>query len=203
MTAGNIYILINASMPNYVKIGKTVQRVEERMKSLDSTGVALPFECFYAARVEDIDFVERQLHDAFGDQRVRKNREFFEIDPARVAAVLRLFALEVVTPRDDVVETEDDQFAIDKARSRGGMFNIARIGIEEGATLVFAKDEGVTAKVKSAHEIEFEGNITSLTAAALVVIKRLGYTWKQIRGPQYWMYAGETLFERKNRLDGE
>ena len=92
MTAGNIYILINASMPNYVKIGKTVQRVEERMKSLDSTGVPLPFECFYAARVEDIDFVERQLHDAFGDQRVRKNREFFEIDPARVAAALRLLS---------------------------------------------------------------------------------------------------------------
>jgi hypothetical protein len=83
------------------------------------------------------------------------------------------------------------------------MFNIARIGIEGGATLVFTKDESVTAKVKSAHEIEFEGNIMSLTAAALVVMKRLGYTWKQIRGPQYWMHAGETLFERKNRLDGE
>jgi hypothetical protein len=68
---------------------------------------------------------------------------------------------------------------------------------------VFAKDDSVTVKVKSAHEIEFEGNITSLAAAALVVIKRLGYTWRQIRGPQYWMYAGETLFERKNRLGGE
>ena len=75
-------------MPNYVKIGKTVQRVEERMRSLDSTRVSLPFECFFAARVEDIDFVERQLHDAFGDQRVRKNREFFETDPARVAVQL-------------------------------------------------------------------------------------------------------------------
>jgi hypothetical protein len=88
MTAGNIYILINASMPNYVKIGKTVQRVEGRMKSPDSTRVPLPFECFYAARVEDIDFMKRQLHDAFGDQRVRKNREFFEIDPVRVAVQL-------------------------------------------------------------------------------------------------------------------
>jgi hypothetical protein len=186
-----------------VKIGKTVQRVETRMKSLDSTGAPLLFVCFFAARVEDIDFVERQLHDAFGDQRVRKNREFFEIDPARVAAALKLCALEDVTPRDDVVETEDDQFAVDKARSRGGMFNIVRIGIEEGATLVFTKDESLTAKVKSAYEIEFEGNITSLAAAALVVIKRLGYTWRQIRGPQYGMYAGETLFERKNRLGGE
>jgi hypothetical protein len=68
---------------------------------------------------------------------------------------------------------------------------------------VVAKDDSVTVKVKSAHEIEFEGNITSLIAAALVVIKWLGYTWKQLQGPQYWMYAGETFFERKSRLDGE
>ena len=34
------------------------------MKTLDTTSyVPLPFECFYAARVEDIDFVERQLHE--------------------------------------------------------------------------------------------------------------------------------------------
>ena len=36
-------------------IGKTEQD-EERMKTLDTT--SKPFECFYAARVEDID-VER------------------------------------------------------------------------------------------------------------------------------------------------
>ena len=190
-------------MPNYVKIGKTAQSVEERMKSLDTTSVPLPFECFYAARVENIDFVERQLHDAFGNQRVRKNREFFQIDPARVAAALKLCALEDVTPRDDVVETEDDQLAINKARSRGGMFNMAKIGIKEGAVLEFSKDENVTAKVIGIHEIEFEGQVTSLTASALIVIKRLGYTWKRIQGPQYWMYSGETLSERKNRLDAE
>ena len=103
----------------------------------------------------------------------------------------------------DVVETEDDQLAINKARSRGGMFNMAKIGIKEGAVLEFSKDENVTAKVIGIHEIEFEGQVTSLTASALIVIRRLGYTWKRIQGPQYWMYSGETLSERKNRLDAE
>ena len=203
MKSGNIYISINAAIPIYVKIGKTEQAVKGRMKTLDTTSVPLPVECFYAAHVEDINFVERQLHDAFGNQRVRKNREFFEIDRTRVAAALRLCALEDVTPRDDVVETEDDQLAINKARSRGGMFNMAKIGIKEGSFLEFSKDENVTAKIIDAHEIEFEGQATSLTAAALIVIKRLGYTWKRIQGPQYWMYLGKTLFERKNRIDVE
>ena len=65
MGDGTIYILVNEAMEGYTKIGKTTSPVEQRMKELDSTGVPLPFECFYAARVEDIDFVERKLHDAF------------------------------------------------------------------------------------------------------------------------------------------
>ena len=59
-----IYILINEAMPGYVKIGKT-NNLEQRIRSLDTTGVPLPFECFYACTVTDSAFVERQLHDSF------------------------------------------------------------------------------------------------------------------------------------------
>ena len=75
-----------------------------------------------------------------------------------------------------MVETEDDQLTINKARSRGGMYNMAKIIINEGSVLEFSKDENVTASVMDTHEIEFEGQATSLTAVALIVIKRLGYT---------------------------
>ena len=65
MSDGTIYILVNQAMEGYTKVGKTRSSVEQRMRELDSTGVPLPFECFYAARVADIEFVERRLHDAF------------------------------------------------------------------------------------------------------------------------------------------
>ena len=48
-----VYILTNEAMPDMVKIGITSTTVEERMKSLQSTGVPLPFTCYYAAEVED------------------------------------------------------------------------------------------------------------------------------------------------------
>ena len=35
-------------------------------------------------------FVERQLHEAFGDHRVSKNREFFRLAPERARAALYL-----------------------------------------------------------------------------------------------------------------
>jgi hypothetical protein len=203
MSEGIIYILINDAMPGYVKVGKTGASVEDRMKSLDTTGVPIPFECFYAARVADMDFAEKQLHDAFGDQRIRAKREFFEIDPARVAAALRLAELEDVTPRDDVIETPDDKRALDIARGKRSSFNMEMIGVSAGATLVFSKGDGITSKVLDKHEVEFEGERMSLTKSALIVIKRLGYTWDKIAGPQYWMYEDETLYRRMKRLEAE
>ena len=84
-----IYILINEAMPGYVKIGRTTN-LEQRIRSLDTTSVPLPFECFYACTVANADFVEKQLQDAFLDHRVRSTREFFELSPDRVVSALKL-----------------------------------------------------------------------------------------------------------------
>ena len=48
--------------------------------------------------------------------------------------------------------------------------------------------------------MEFEGKRTSLSNAALIAIRRLGYDWKAIQGAMYWVYEGETLLERRVRI---
>jgi len=201
MAEGIIYILINEAMPGYTKVGKTTTTVEQRMRELDSTGVPLPFECFYAARVENMDFVERRLHDAFGDHRVRLRREFFNVAPERVQSALLLAALEDVTPKEEVVETADDQAALDRARTMQSKFNFGMVQIAPGSTLTFTKDPSITATVVDNKKIEFEGETTSLSTAALTVVQRMGYEWKQVSGPQYWEFEGETLSERRNRME--
>jgi hypothetical protein len=50
--------------------------------------------------------------------------------------------------------------------------------------------------------IEFDGNPMSLSKAALIAIRRLGYDWKAIQGALYWVYEGETLLERRDRYEG-
>ena len=106
-----VYVLINSAMVGYVKIGRT-QNLLQRLRDLDNTSMPLPFECFYAAIVNDATFVEKQLHKTFEDHRTRKNREFFEISPERVVAALKLAEIEDVTPKDDIVESDDDQQAL-------------------------------------------------------------------------------------------
>ena len=54
-----VYVLTNPSMPGIVKIGKTTREVGARLDELYSTGVPLPFECDYAARVSDESKVEQ------------------------------------------------------------------------------------------------------------------------------------------------
>ena len=193
-----IYILINEAMPGYVKIGKT-SNLEQRIRSLDTTSVPLPFECFYACKVKDATFVERQLLDAFMDHRVRSSREFFEIAPDRAAAILKLVELENVTPKKDFVESKEDQQALNQARMRRGVFNFKMVGIPIGAELTFFKDENIKAKVIDNRQIEMDGQVDSLSESAR---RLLGYSYK-VAGTLYWMYKGETLDERRRRIENE
>jgi hypothetical protein len=196
-----IYILINEAMPGYVKIGRT-SNLEQRIRSLDTTSVPLPFECFYACTVRDANFVEKQLHDTFLDHRVRSSREFFEISPERVVSALKIGEIENVTPKQDFVENIEDQQALNQARSRRSVFNFKMVDIPIGAEIYYINDENIKARVTSLRgqkTIEFEGEQTSPSAAAQ---KLLGYPY-QVQGTMYWMYEGETLDERRRRMESE
>ena len=203
MAEGIVYILVNEAMPGLAKIGKTSAGIEDRIRSLDTTGVPLPFECFHASKVSDIDFVETHLHDAFGDFRVRRRREFFRISPERVQAALLLAQIKDVTPLDDVVEDADDKAALDESRTWQPPFSFHMVDIPVGAILQFVKDPEITCSVSGNKKIQFEDRETSLSSAARTILHRMGYTWKQVPGPRYWLYEGESLSERRRRMEEE
>ena len=196
-----IYILTNEATPGYVKIGKTSNNLEQRVKELSaSTSIPIPFTVFYACTVKDANFVEHQLHDAFDDSRVNPKREFFSVAPERVVAALKLAEIENITPKKDIVESKEDQDALNDARKIRGRFNFEMVKIPVGAELYFSRDENVKAKVIDTHganSIEFNGKKTSLSQSAQ---KILGYKYG-VAGTDYWMYDGETLDERRRRFE--
>ena len=197
-----VYVLINESMPGYVKVGRT-DDLEQRMRSLDNTSLPLPFECFYAAKVNDAVFAEKLLHEAFADSRVRKNREFFEIAPERVVAALRLAAIENVTPGQDYVESDDDQKALNRARERRAVFNFRMVDIPKGAILTLGRNPEISCEVVSDRKVIFYGERTSISSAASRALESEGLYWKSVQGPLYWEYEGETLDERRRRMESE
>lgn len=197
-----VYILTNEAMPDMVKIGMTTVGVPDRMRSLDNTSVPLPFECYYAARVEDMARVESALHTAFGDKRVRGSREFFRIDPYRAKAVLELLAIEDVTPREEVETEPGDAEAIQHARRMRPRFEFSMANVPIGAELTFARGEGFTATVVDNRNIAFRGEEVSLSGAAREILQSLGYTTPQVQGTAYWLYEGQTLDERRREIEG-
>lgn len=188
-------------MPGYVKIGKTNNNLEQRVRELSaSTSVPLPFTVFYACTVKDAHFAEHQLHDAFDDNRVNPKREFFRVAPERVVAALKLAEIENITPKKDFVESREDQKALNTARKIRGRFNFEMVKIPVGAELYFSRDENIKAKVIDTHaanSIEIGGKKTSLSRSAQ---KILGYQYG-VAGTDYWSYEGETLDERRRRME--
>ena len=188
-----VYILTNEAMPGYIKIGLTENLVSERVVQLDNTSVALPFQCYYAARVDDNRRVERALHTAFGDFRVRPNREFFKMDPYKVKAILEVLAIEDVTPKNELVATVEDSEALKTVSIKAGRFRFSSAGIPIGSTLNFVKDLNLTAIVEEDSWVVFAGEKHSLTTAALEALKKCGYNWSSVQGPEYWLYNGESV----------
>ena len=196
-----VYLLTNPTIPDLVKIGRTTD-LEARLRQLSThSGVPVPFECFFACEVQDSVKVERALHDAFGDHRINPKREFFRLNPDRAVAILELVALKDAAPSIEIVEDQVELDALHREQSRRENFRFSMVDVPIGSILKFSKDENYIAHVIDDKRIEFEGAITSTSAAAAVLLHRRGWTLKAAQGPLYWMYDGETLAERRMRME--
>jgi len=184
-----------------VKIGITSTTVEERMKSLQTTGVPLPFTCYYAAEVEDAGKIEKVLHAGYADSRVNPNREFFNISPEAARAILKEFEISDQTASEQF-ENEEEKIAFEKASKVRSFFNFDEVGIKPGEELVFIRDESIKCIVHDSSTIKFNNEITNLTAAVKDILDP-DRTGKTFNGVVFWKYKGETLWDRRKRIRGE
>jgi len=76
-----VYVLSNPSQPGIFKIGYTSNTPEERARQLsNATGVALPYEVEYAYSCWNGLELEKDVHERLNEYRLRKQREFFQVD---------------------------------------------------------------------------------------------------------------------------
>jgi hypothetical protein len=198
-----IYVLTNEAMPGLVKIGMTNDNVESRITQLSThSGVPLPFECYFAAEVNDCAKLEKTLHQLFSENRINPKREFFRIDPEKVVLAISIGDFKEITPGFVEID-EQEQKALEKAKARRPPIKLEALGIKPGDVLTFSRDETLTATVVDGGKVNFEGEVHSLSSAALRALHRLGYSTPTANGSQYWMFDGELLNERRNRMEAE
>lgn len=202
MDNNTVYILTNEAMEGYVKIGRT-DNLQKRLQDLYNTSVPVPFECHYAAQIEDrsASEVEDLLHKLFDKQRANSRREFFEIDPNEAVIALRLCPHKEVTPGQEL--DQEDVQALTRVSKKADRFNFNMVNIPKGAMLHFSRDPTIVCTVIDSRRIEFEGEETSLSAAALNVLRRMnpGSYNNPVSGPLYWVFESETLRARRDRME--
>ncbi|MGB2288212.1 MAG: GIY-YIG nuclease family protein [Candidatus Puniceispirillaceae bacterium] len=198
-----VYILTNECMPDTIKIGVT-DVLEQRVKQLDNSSVALPFQCYYAVEVDNASVIEKKLHEGLDDCRIRQNREFFNTTPEQAKSLLGIVEVmggKNVTPTIDIVESPQDHEALKRARKNRERFNFQILGIDVGTSLEFRKDVKITCEVVDDTQVRFRDEVMSLSKSADIVLREMGYEWTPVRGTIWWCLNGETLHELRVRLE--
>lgn len=196
-----VYILTNEAMPGLVKVGRTNGELAVRIKALFQTGVPLPLELFFACEVSNSVFVEQQLHDAFGDHRVSRNREFFRIAPERIQAALMLASVRPISLGDEVYETPEDKADVVAAKRRS-RFVLSMIGLKPGTVLALARQPAITCTtVDELNKVNFNGKVTSLSDAAIRAYSTLGQDCGALSGPWAWTHDGKRLDDLRREID--
>lgn len=197
-----VYVLTNEAMPGLIKIGKTNGDLAERIRGLFQTGVPLAFDLFFACEVRDAAFAERQLHEAFGDHRLSKNREFFRLAPERARAALYLAMTKEIKLDDQIYPTKEDKADVEAAKRRT-RFQFSIIGLQPGTELKLYRDPNITCKtLDDTNQVEFRGERASLSDAATQVLKEMGYQGG-FSGPWEWSYEGKRLDEIRREIEEE
>ncbi len=97
MATGHVYILINATMPGYLKIGMTVRTPEERAAELSAvSGIPVPFSVAYAEETPDCALAETLIHSRLDRFRTNQAREFFHLPLRDAIRELAQIAAEVI-----------------------------------------------------------------------------------------------------------
>ncbi|MBI3201449.1 MAG: ribbon-helix-helix domain-containing protein [Myxococcales bacterium] len=99
MTPGHLYVLLNAAMPGYAKLGGSERTAEDRARELSAnSGVPTPYVVAYDEPVSDVWVAEKKLKAELAHLRVRKEREHFWIETKLAIQVVKRVAEQFRVP---------------------------------------------------------------------------------------------------------
>lgn len=188
MAKGYIYIMTNPCLQNMVKIGYATD-VEERRKQLSTT--ALPYEYeIYAVYETPGKLEDKKLHKLIDnlnpDLRVSKNREFFVMAPEDAYELLEAIAM-ISGSQDKLKKIKLATTTATAQKAKKPAVNFSKCNIPIGAELVYLDDPGVKVTVVSERKVQYNNEITSLSAVASSM---KGYS---AAGPSFFTYNGKLV----------
>ena len=174
----------------YKKIGKSID-VPKREYSLNSTKGPIGYLMIGMWLVgADYEKIERALLAILDNTRVR-GEWFIDEDESlfdRVSGFMEKMSYEYIPTEAESAEGRKKlKDIIEKTRSAN--INLQSLDLKDGDILTFSKDRSITAIVRGPKEIEYQGELTSLSKSAQSL---LGAT-APVQGSIYWEYDERKL----------
>lgn len=224
MSRGFVYIFINPSLGDWVKIGMTERNdIESRLQELNApSNLPLSYRCYAYYEVENPRNVEKKIHsiidrvnyslrarEELGNGRIRE-REFFRLSPEAAYGVFKDIAdlrgdadkLKLYTP---TLEQSQEQEIVERGTKRSNS-SFKFLNIAQGEEISFLYDDTITAKVvNDKNQIEYEGANYSVTALARrLLIERYGWSENlHVNGWRYFTKDGITLSDLRENIESE
>ena len=196
---GVLYVLTNQAFPDYIRVG-FAEDAEAAVKQLNSTNPAsFPYRlfCTYAVEAVRADVLFRNLLSCISPS----TTDFYNIPPEEVYALLTMMAkLHGCEDRLCLCDDADggDGGADITPKKKKPHFKFSMVDMHEGDVLHYIHDPDITAVVASDKKILYQGEVTSLSALAQVLLKKD----TPVQGTLYFSFEGETLDARRARFEG-
>lgn len=211
--AGYVYILTNPSFKeDWVKIGKSSRPVDIRSKELDNTAVPLPFEIYATLKTVKYEQVEKLIHktiDRLTDLRIRQNREFFNVSPAKALDILK----DISTTLDDAEIDEvylgerrcesnkSSVSSVAESRKQRPRFKFSMVNIPIGSPLIFVPT-GIEVRVADEDHVEYQGRIYKLSPfVGTFMPEDKRNASGAYQGAKFFSYNGEILDDIRTRIE--
>ncbi|QIG53205.1 GIY-YIG nuclease family protein [Altererythrobacter sp. BO-6] len=186
---GTAFILTNDAMPGFARVEFTTKDdLANKIKKINRSDLPIPFRLYFAAKVNDCDLVDRNLHYLFSDHCDTRDARFFRINPDRLRVAIELAATAPIAIDDDDIgispemRARMDQIKASHDASRFGAFSAA-----PGTVLYFTKDTTITCTALGNGMVEFEGKATTPAEATRDALKAIGFDWDEAFATDYWL----------------
>jgi hypothetical protein len=210
MAKGIVYIVQNPAFPHLVKIGMT-EKTSVKDRGLDASNVPEDYEILYAYKCKNPKEIEQYLHEQFDGFRHYSSKgrktEFFYIgclqQSLKTLELLRKAGEDVTEEFQETLEEQQEKAkSVDKtkiidSKNHRDKTLFSEIGIQIGTILTYIYDEKITCKVISDKKVKYKNKEWTISGVAVSLV---GY---RVSGYKYFKYDGETLWDRRKRLEKE
>lgn len=217
-----VYILTNRSLDGWIKIGMTTKNdIKQRLDELNrSTAIPLDFRVYALLYCDDARKTEAVIHGFFDDinpeihaisERTNGHiakKEFFQITPEKAYNVMKRLVdinpreFELVRPEETSEEKQVAKIVTSVARKqKRSKASFETLEIPVGAELEFVGDPQIKCTVVEDNKVKCGDVVSSISHMAWVL--RGSKPDEHKNGNMWFKYEGETLWNRRLRLEAE